>query len=98
MNYRVLFKEEADADILESYLWYESKQDKLGDGFLVELEEYINVLEKDPQIFQVRINNRRYCPLKRFPYILVYEIEGSDVVIYAVFNTYQHPSRLDKRK
>jgi hypothetical protein len=98
MNYRVVLKEEADEDVLKAYLWYESKQQNLGERFLNELEEYLHFLEQDPYVFQIRRKNLHYCPLKRFPYIIVYEIEKQDVVIYAVFNTYQKPSRLKKRK
>lgn len=98
MIYKVVLKEEADADISEAFGWYESKQVKLGLRFLDELEEFIAVLEKEPQIFQIRRNNIRYCLLKHFPYVLVYEIEKHEVVIYAVFNTYKNPDRLDKRK
>jgi len=98
MSYRVILKEEADGDVYNSYNWYESHQIGLGDKFLDEIEEYIEVLEKTPQIYQIRKKNRRYCPLNRFPYIIVYEIEKYEVIIYAVFNTYQHPIRLDKRK
>ena len=97
MIYTILLKEEAEIDIMDAYKWYESKQESLGGDFLDELEDYINVLERDPLIFQVRKGNRRYCPMKRFPFLLVYEIEKSTVIIYAVFNAYQNPSRLDKR-
>jgi len=97
MIYTVLLKEEASADVSDAYSWYESRQENLGEHFLDELEEYINILERDPQIYQMRRENRRYCPMKRFPYLLVYEIEGTEVIVYAVFNTYQHHSRLENR-
>ncbi|MBK8806633.1 MAG: type II toxin-antitoxin system RelE/ParE family toxin [Bacteroidales bacterium] len=97
MNYTVLLKEEVNTDIKDAYQWYESRQESLGERFLEELEDYIKVLKINPQIYQVRKGNRRYCPMKIFPYLLVYEIEDRNVVIYAVFNAYQHPFRLDKR-
>ncbi len=77
--------------------WYDSRRIGLGDEFLDEIEEYVKVLEQNPQIFQVRKHNWRYCPLKRFPYIIVFEIEQQVVVVYAVFNTYQNPNRLEMR-
>ena len=97
MSYKVLFKEEADSDVFDAWQWYESRQKGLGDDFLNEVEEYVKVLEQDPLIYQLRKLNRRYCFLKRFPYIIVYEIGNGDIIIYAVFNTYQHPIRIDKR-
>ncbi len=75
MSFPLVFKEEAQRDISEAYKWYESKLTNLGDSFLSELESYVSTIEREPQIFQVRKANRRYCPLKRFPYVIVYEIE-----------------------
>jgi len=98
MSYNVVFKEEAYYDVFDGRKWYESRREGLGDEFLDEIEEYVKVLEQDPQIYQVRKHNWRYCPLKHFPYLIVFEIEQQDVVVYAVFNTYQHPNRLEKRK
>ncbi len=98
MSYKVIFTEEADFDVFDARQWYESRRTDLGDELLNEIEEYVKVLEQDPQIYQVRKHNWRYCPLKRFPYVIVFEIEKQEVVVYAVFNTYQHPNRLDIRQ
>jgi len=98
MSYNVIFKEEADYDVFDAHQWYESRRTGLGNELLNEIEEYIKVLEQDPQIYQIRKLNWRYCPLKRFPYVIVFEIEKQDIVVYAVFNTYQHPARLDIRQ
>jgi hypothetical protein len=97
MSYTVIFKEEAGSDVFDARNWYESRRIGLGDELLDEIEVYVKVLEREPQIFQVRKHNWRYCPLKRFPYLIVFEIEQQVVVVYAVFNTYQHPALLEVR-
>ncbi len=97
MGYAIIIKEEAETDIRDAYNWYESKQTNLGDDFIEELEKYLKILKRNPKIYQIRKSNRRYCPLKRFPYLVVYEIEAKYVVVYAIFNSYQHPSRLKNR-
>lgn len=97
MRYSVLLKEEASADVRDAYQWYESRQNSFGDQFLNELEEHLKILEKTPKIYQVRSVNRRFCPMKRFPHLLVYEIEGHEVIIFAVFNTYMSQSRIENR-
>jgi hypothetical protein len=35
----------------------------------------------------------RQSAVKRFPYVIVYEPEQKNVVIYSVFNTWQHPKK-----
>jgi hypothetical protein len=57
MGYNVIFKEEADFDIFEARQWYESRRLGLGDELLDEIEEYVKILEQDPQIYQVRKRN-----------------------------------------
>lgn len=94
MSYIVIFKEEANNDVFDARSWYESRRVGLGDELLDEIEEYVKILEQEPHIFQERSHNWRYCPLKRFPYLIVFEIDQQEVVVYAVFNTYQHPTRL----
>ena len=98
MKYDVLFKEEANLDVFEARNWYESRRIGLGEELLDEIEGCVNILKRDPQIYRIRKRNCRYCPLKRFPYVIVYEIFDRQVIVFAVFNTYQHPRRLDIRR
>jgi plasmid stabilization system protein ParE len=98
MSYNIIFKEEAVNDVSDAWRWYESRQKGLGNKLLNEIEEYIKILEREPQLYQIRENRMQYCPLKKFPYIIVYEIEDLQVVIFALFNTHMHPLRLIKRK
>ena len=98
MIYNLVLKEEADNDVFEAYNWYESRLKGLGDQFLDELENYLVFLEKNPKVYQIRKSKRRLCPLKRFPYVIVYEIELYNIIVYAVFNTNQNPLKLNKRK
>jgi hypothetical protein len=98
MSFVIIFKEEAEHDVFEARQWYESRRIGLGDELLDEIDEYVRLLEQDPQIYQLRKYNWRFCPLKRFPYVIVFEIVRQEVIVYAVFNTYRHPNRLTKRK
>jgi plasmid stabilization system protein ParE len=98
MSFNIVFKEEASLDVFDAMKWYESRQVALGNRFLDEIEKHLRILEQEPQLFQIRKNNWRYCPLRRFPYLIVYEIEKEDVIVYAVFNTHQNPLRLRSRK
>ncbi len=38
MNYELIFKEEADREVIEGYIWYEKQQPGLGELFLEEVE------------------------------------------------------------
>jgi len=87
MNYTILFKEEAELDLLNSIEWYESKQAGLGEQFLQEVNSNIQLIQKSPYLFQVKQRHKRFCPLKQFPFIIIYEIEESTIIVYAIFHT-----------
>ena len=95
---QLVFKEEAKKDIGESYRWYEEQQPGLGESFLEEIEKYITIIIANPFTYSIRHNNKRAAVLKRFPYIVVYESSDQEIVVYAVFNTHQDPSKLVARK
>ena len=98
MIYELEIKEEARFDISESYQWYESKSKGLGEEFLNALDDYFNDISKSPEHYQIRKNNRRYCPMKRFPFVIVYEIESRKIIVYAVFHTHRNPFIEGNRK
>jgi len=53
MAYNLIIKEEADADALESFLYYEEQQDGLGERFLESLQQVYGKLETNPQFYSI---------------------------------------------
>lgn len=97
MNYELIFKEEADREIKESYSWYEKRQSRLGESFLEEVEKYLSIIKRDPTLYAIRRNNKRVAVLRQFPYIIVYELIRQQIIVYAVFNTNQNPRKWKER-
>lgn len=92
MSYSIDLKFEAYQDILEGVLWYNSRREGLGAEFHEEVEKVIAVLEKEADIFEIKYRrNVRWVKTDRFPYIVVYVIKGSTVVVLAVVSTHMHP-------
>lgn len=92
MMYPHEIKEEAELETLEAYLYYEEKQKGLGDRFLVQLEEYLKRICKNPLHFPLK-NGYREAFIKKFPFLIIYEFSQETVVVYSVFNTYQNPNK-----
>lgn len=88
----VIISPAANLDIAESYIWYESQKDGLGELFLGQFRSVVDALELSPLGYQT-FDRYHQIPLRQFPYIAVYEIDGEDVVIHAVFHTSQHPAK-----
>jgi hypothetical protein len=61
MKYRLIVKEEAARETLESFLWYESQQQGLGNDFLLHIQESINLLRRSHLLFRKYLRNSGKC-------------------------------------
>lgn len=74
-----------------AYEWYEEQKPGLGEELLEELDTYYDKLRFHPEYFGKVKKNFRQVALKRFPYVIVYEIIKNEVAVFAVFHTKRHP-------
>jgi plasmid stabilization system protein ParE len=98
MNLPVSFKEEARQDIARAFEWYDSQKVGLGDRFLTELNQIINQIGINPHLFQIRRKNIRLGLLKHFPYLVVYEAEENQIIIYKIIHAHRNPQKRFRRK
>jgi plasmid stabilization system protein ParE len=98
MAYTISVKPGAEEDIDHAYNWYEDQRGGLGDEFLTELEVYYKKLEQQPAVFGKASKSFRQAVLKRFPYIIVFEVSKTEVIIYAVFHKSRNPKNKLRRK
>jgi ParE toxin of type II toxin-antitoxin system, parDE len=91
MIYELEIKAEANYEIIQSYLYYESKILGLGDKFENQLEEYFDIITKFPFHYEVKRKPYREAFIKKFPFIIIYEVIDNKVVVYSVFNTNRNP-------
>lgn len=75
----------------DAYDWYELQRIGLGEEFLAELDEVYYKLTTHPEYFGKLKKNYRQAALKRFPYVIVFEIIKTEVVVFAVFHTSRNP-------
>ncbi|MFP4096393.1 MAG: type II toxin-antitoxin system RelE/ParE family toxin [Cyclobacteriaceae bacterium] len=99
MAFKIKVEPEALDDIQQSIDWYNEKQAGLGRKFLAEVKSCFKSLKVNP-FFQVRYDEVRCLPLKKFPFMIHFTVHEADkvVVIRAVFNTYLYPDKWENRK
>ncbi|NDV14577.1 type II toxin-antitoxin system RelE/ParE family toxin [Muricauda sp. TY007] len=95
MTYILEVKDEANLEIIEAYLYYEEKRRGLGEEFLEHLDSYFDRITTNPKHFPQKRKPYREAFIKRFPFLIVYEVIKNKVIVYSVFNTWQNP---EKRK
>ena len=97
MSYRLIIKPLAQEDIEESAVWYEQESTGLGHEFLQAVEEKLQVIEKNPNLFEVKYRQVYQAFLYRFPFSIHYIVEGENISVVAVLHTNRNPKTALKR-
>ena len=97
MKYTLLVKAEAIQDMTEAFDWYENKRAGLGVEFLDEVDEFYDQIIQSPEHYQSH-RDQRVAVMHRFPYKIVYELEGEMIVVYAVYHNKRDPGKLTERE
>lgn len=91
------FREEAEADVQEAMAWYEEKRRGLGAEFLLCLEATMERIARHPTSSRAVLGEVRRALLRRFPYSVIYVLEGETVLVLAVLHGSRNPDDLRKR-
>lgn len=94
-TYRIL--DSAAAELLEAALWYENKRTGLGDELILCFEAKLHQVLSNPLQFQVRDKDCRFAIVDRFPYYIIYLVEGDLVSVVSCFHAKRNP-RIWKRR
>src|ERR1017187_5052615 len=88
----------AQVEAEEAAAWYEDKRTGLGEEFLDELEAVYAKIEEHPHR-PLRIHLKRHAQhefhqakLRRFPYKVIYEVMGMNVIVLAVSHMRRKPN------
>ena len=95
MNFGLLPAAQAELD--DPYLWYEVQRTGLGDRFLGEVVHAFGLIQQFPTGWHPLSANTRRCRLKRFPYGVIYTVDGNDVVVLAIAHLHRAPDYGSKR-
>ena len=98
MSYRLLIRKRAELQITEAYIWYETKQLNLGNDFLSSIEDSLNIINLNPQAFQLKYKHIRAVYIKHFPYGIFYSVEQDKIIVMAVFHLSRNPKFWKKLK
>ncbi|MFA6291204.1 MAG: type II toxin-antitoxin system RelE/ParE family toxin [Victivallales bacterium] len=95
MNYR--FLPAAENDLVESTDYYEHWQNGLGTDFSMEVHHAVIRILEHPQAWTSISKICRRCLVNRFPYGIIYSVEGNEILILAVMNLHRNPKNMKDR-
>jgi toxin ParE1/3/4 len=85
------FRLEAKEDLRNARDWYEAEREGLGFEFVDEVERAIERIETNPLSFAEVYRTARICPVKRFPYIIVFRTLDDLQEVLAVIHGHRDP-------
>ena len=97
MTRRILFRPEAETELIESADWYESRGRGLGAEFLRALDAAISAIERQPLAYPTAFPGARRAVLRRFPYSVIYTVDDHEILIVACIHGRRDPKRWQER-
>jgi len=99
MNRRLIIRPEAESDIIDATVWYESREAGLGFKVTAEIRAAIKrareyprahlLLRKHPEVRRVLA--------QRFPYRIFYIVRADAIVVFAVLHAALHDRKWQQR-
>ncbi len=95
MSYTALLLSKAKKELGDAYLWYEDKQNGLGEKFANEVFNKLSEIENYPDRYPIKIKSFREARIAVFPYLLIYRINKStsQIIVISIFHVKRNPLR-----
>lgn len=97
-SYTIRILEHAISDITKSCLYYNEKSHGLGFEFEKQVFDLLELIGQNPFLFPIKFSTIREAVLKKFPFVILYEVSAKNILVYAVFHGKQHPTKKKKKK
>lgn len=85
MNYTLRFLPEVEEDIINGYVWYETKAEGLGEEFFRMFYACANEILWNPLLFTKVHQDFRRRLLRRFPYAVYFTAEKDQIIFLGSF-------------
>lgn len=93
----VVFLPEAEQEMLEASLYYQSKASGLGVDFLSEVERAVKSIAESPNTWPILEGELRRRLVRRFPFGILYKVESEEIVVIAVAHLRKKPGYWKER-
>ncbi|MFN0278850.1 MAG: type II toxin-antitoxin system RelE/ParE family toxin [Pyrinomonadaceae bacterium] len=97
MKYHLLIRPEAEADIEESFNWYEAECPGLGQEFRKALRHTVARIRSSPQSFPLVHRQIRRALVNRFPHAFFYFLADKTIVVTACIHHKRDPKIWKRR-
>ena len=86
------FHPDAESEMIDAAVWYETQQVNLGKQFLTSIQDAINRVKLHPNLFQLVENDVRRCLTKTFPFGVLFRDKHDRIEIMAIMHLHRDPN------
>jgi plasmid stabilization system protein ParE len=83
LRYHPLF----ECDVREAACWYDRRSIGLGDAFADAVNDAVAKAASNPEHFAAAEEGLRNVRVKRFPYVVIFDFSGDDIMFLSVLHT-----------
>jgi hypothetical protein len=94
---RVVFRREAENEVLATQRWYEERREGLGVEFASAVDAMVERIVTSPGVFPCAYGETRRAVLGRFPSAIYFRVLADGAIVVLAVNGRQHPSRWQTR-
>ncbi len=91
LNYQIEYHPEAVREIHETIQWYRDRNEAASGEFRSLLKSAESLVQIYPEAWAFYLQNTRGFLLRKFPYVLVYIIQGKNIIIVALAHNKRRP-------
>lgn len=98
MTPRLVFRPQAEAELLDARAWYEEQRPGLGQTFAAAVDRALAGIVQNPLAYPRVHGETRRALLQRFPYAIYFRVVSDELVVLAVMHGRRLPRRWQSRR
>ena len=95
---KIRFHPEAEVELHEALQWYSRQRKGLEAEFMLCVDEALQRISRNPELYPVVHRNARRVIVRRFPFVVFYECGEQEIKVLAVFHSRRNPDRWRLRR
>jgi plasmid stabilization system protein ParE len=95
---RLVFRPEAQSELLDARAWYEAERDGLGATFAAAVEATVTSILENPQAYPCVKADTRRALVRRFPYAVYFRATDDEIVVLAIMHGRRDPRHWRSRR
>lgn len=96
-QYNIELSDEAEADLDDSYNYYNEISFSVADTFIKQIGLSFDFIKQNPEVSPVILRSLRKFVVVRFPFVIYYRLIEETIQVVAIFHTSRNPKIWNER-